>query len=231
MPNWNWHVALARDISKIIEIKDFNDFVYGSLLPDTPWETLEESLSSGDRYALHVARMMDYSSSTVPDVSRFLDKAFTMMVDTDLACGWYTHLVLDEAVNDHWNLRTYAVGLNRYAYVNSFTEDYMSSSEIAEMKWKDVASYAAQAFGDVSDVVPTSISDLSQDGILLMTETLNISEKCIDSSFRIIRNKIRELSMCRVDKYKVSKDYYDAIHSECVAKCCRVLSEIQSMRH
>lgn len=231
MPNWNWHVALARDIANIIEIKDFNDFVYGALIPDTPWETIDESFSSGDRYALHLAKTHDYSLSTTCDVSRFLDKALRLMVNTDLACGWYTHLVLDEAVNDNWNLRNAAIGLNKYEYIGNAGVEYLSSEEIAQKKWTDVASYAAEAFGDLSDLTPTSMDSMSDGGLLLLDDTLNIPEDKIAKSLGVIRSKVEELSGCHKDKYEVSKNYYDAIHSECVAKCCRIISQVQAMRH
>lgn len=228
MAEWNWHIALAREVSKLGNIVNEPDFILGSILPDTPWTSVVEGTASGFRHKMHCSRIMDHSMNMVADVSRFLDNCLPLMQKNELFCGWLTHLVLDETLCDHWNLMMQADGVSTYWLKDGVDLVRRTVDEISNIKWTDMHNYASTAFGDQSQYFPSTALCLSEDCVDCLTQIVGLTNAQVGAIFDRTPSTIKSMLGNKTDRFFISKNYYDAIHSECVAKCSRILSVICS---
>lgn len=230
MAEWNWHVALAKKVCEVCDIKNINDFYLGAVLPDTPWTSVSDGATSGVRQVLHLARRMPHSLTDVADPSTFLDSFKTQTIYSDLFRGIYCHLVLDECVNDLWNLYSEADGLQHYRARDGRDRRRVYVDVPAKEKWSDVANYAAIRFGCMYHEFPDSASELSVSALDILQDYVGLTSEQLDSMFPKVHNAMQSMIGNKDASLRVSINFYDAIHSECISKCCRVFSVLDSFR-
>ncbi len=228
MAEWNWHVALARDVIKVFKPHNEHDFVLGSLLPDVPWMSVEEAIQSGIRERLHMAKMMANGLCSVADLSMWLDRQVSYIKGSDLYYGYLTHIVLDETLNQAWNMITKRVSLSKFLMKGKSGSKLISIDSVARTKWNDLGLYAKKSFGCQADYVPRQLADLSNDACEVLSEDIGLNAEEIQEMLDKIPDIMKRMINVETGSFIINKAFYDSIHSECTARCARILSMVDS---
>lgn len=83
------HYVIADLLSKKIDIKDYNRFVFGALLPDM------SSHEDGSYVIAHMGGSNEAKGIKGIDWSKFYNKYQSNMLEDDLYLGYYVHLIVD----------------------------------------------------------------------------------------------------------------------------------------
>lgn len=230
MAEWNWHILLARDVANKIEIEDIGSFVVGSVLPDCPWtkcDVYSAGLSSV-RNNMHFSRIINGKPFLLADPESFIGEYGKKIYHNDLYKGWYTHLVLDEAVNSLWNMLCDRSSYNKYFLSRMGSVADMRIDDLINLKWDDLYSYVRkECINSVLGMLPNSVDTLSDSCINTIMRLTGIGKAEISSMLSLINKSIWYEDRNRIELPRYRRDLYDMIHRSCVEKCSAVFRLVE----
>ncbi len=229
MAEWNWHVALAREVMSIVGAAHEKDFILGSILPDAPWMTIDDAIHSGARERLHMARMSKSGLCQIADYPMWLEEYVERAKESDLYCGYLTHMVLDTSLNQMWNLLTERVKLTSFCLKGKSEDEILSLDDLAKLKWSDVALYSKETFGLQLKYLPYEACQISKDTLYFLSWSMELPEERIQIMLDKLPGVMRGMIDVDKDSLYLDSKLYDSIHKECVERCVRDISIIRSI--
>ncbi len=89
MPTWNIHLAIAKKLSKELEIKEKDIFMTANLFPDYHKE---------EKTKTHYLTTKVNKKENLPNIDRFVKK-YNSMMNNPVVFGYFTHLLTDYYFN------------------------------------------------------------------------------------------------------------------------------------
>lgn len=195
MPKAKQHVHFALTFRDYLKVNNLDQYLFGCVCPDVPWLSFNDEEMSELRRVLHYAYTSSNGLFYIANWRRFIKEYKTVVKDSDLLKGYFTHLVLDGAYNSYWAAVSDADG-----DMARFNGDRLTREELIKLKWDDAGSFADMLFVNqplsYSEVVPASqelwtiMNGISADSF--------ISEEAVtevNSLFKVVHNTPGTLSI------------------------------------
>lgn len=152
MPGWVWHLGLAEELIDTLKITDKQSFIIGSLLPDTPWLSLREATNTGIRHLLHCVQRTT-GPYAVPDVSSWISVNCKKVAASPLYQGWLSHLVLDRAVNEMWNISVCIDAMGEHITSVNYKPCSYLVEEFSNIRYEEMHKWEANTFLNAKDTM------------------------------------------------------------------------------
>lgn len=115
MPDWKMHVHTSEKLFDNLNIPYNSDFVFGSLLPDTPWMDSKDSCKEGTlKCSIHKYIKQVGHKAPIPNYYAFLSENEEFISETYIGKGMLFHLILDAVVNKNFNSVTQEIHPNEF---------------------------------------------------------------------------------------------------------------------
>lgn len=123
------HYAVAHRLTKSVEIKDYNRFVFGALAPDL------SSHNDGSYDVAHFWRKIESKGIKGIDWIKFYNKYRNEILDDDFLLGYYIHLIVDaywfKHIQDKF-IRKYPKDVKSILYTKGYSDMYKYNNILIE---------------------------------------------------------------------------------------------------
>lgn len=226
MPHWNWHLALASDVLRIVNIQNKYDFLIGSLMPDTPWVTGDDIYDAVDRCLLHCFRNDRSGYFNVADCTVAAFKYKDNIRSMDLYKGLLTHVILDELVNSYGNMKYTEIDSQHYILIEENKQYTLSSKDFCQKHWDSTHSYPNARFPNVFiDFEEHSYTELTKSAVVHISKEFGqkgeIGKKIHDNACNALR-QLRSVQPSGESWW----DDYDRIHKCAIERSVAMLHVI-----
>lgn len=226
MAEWNWHIALAKDVLKDITVENSYDFLLGSVLPDIPWMTVTDSVMGGHRHRFHLSTCVTGKICEIPDVGKWISEHTIDMMYSDLYKGALTHVLLDASLNEVWNMFYCQIHRDKFRLRLDWDNDELSTKELANRKWGCISAYAAKTYGRQWDWLKDG-KWISQDCTKRLIEDFGLTEHELNNLRNCIMSEInRTFDLGQTSESLIPWDIYNDIHNVVVKRAKYIIDSI-----
>lgn len=233
MPSWSIHLALAKEISKKLNIND-EAFVYGNLIPDVDKGT------SISRYNAHYYSDLPFPScpkENMIDINSFMCD-YKVNINNPLILGYYCHLLTDNFYNNVVYSKCWVqdsdnniVGIKlkngKVIYIDS--EDKKNIKK--HYKHRDFELYGKYLFNNGLVVIPSDIETIVKDIKCLKDDFLD--ENMVVKRVSYLKDRFKKFNKLSLKEkvlkhnYKLfTKEELDKVYCECIEY---ILTEIKKL--
>ena len=147
MAGWDLHLNVAASIAKETAVEDYKSFLLGSVLPDCPWTSTQEALTSGLYDEMHTRRRCSSAFAGETDITYIVHKWHEYIACDPIFQGMLTHWLLDYELNTMWNSACY---INEDDDVTFMNGKKCSFDEAVSIKHSEVSRYNYLCYGDAN---------------------------------------------------------------------------------
>ena len=233
MPSWSIHLAIAKEISKKLNIND-DSFLYGNLIPDVDKGT------SISRYNAHYYGDLPFPNcprENMIDINTFISD-YKDNISNPLILGHYCHLLTDNFYNnvvyskcwvldDNHDIIGIKLKNGKVIYVDS--EDKKKIKK--HYKHRDFELYGKYLFNNGLVVIPSDIETIVKDIKCLKDDFLD--ENMVVKRFSYLNDKFKKFNKLSLKEkvlkhnYKLfTKEELDKLYFECIEY---ILTEIKKL--
>lgn len=144
MPDWKMHVHACEKAIKQFKVTYASDFIFGGVLPDTPWIDSKDACKDGTlKCDLHYYLPQGDELAPTPNYYKFLKEYKDFIAMTDIGKGMLFHLILDAVVNKHFNEHTVYLGNEEFSVLlsNGEFKHVSGFSRKVKEKYEDIHAY------------------------------------------------------------------------------------------
>lgn len=226
MADWNWHIALAKELLPLVNVGNKYDFLLGSIIPDMPWSDSNEEEEL--RGKAHMGKSRNISFGNIVDLDGWLDKYCFEVRKYDILKGALTHIILDHEVNAVLGLLV-SEDILGMCHIQGVEADGrpLLEHDILRIKWSNLERFSIGRFGVQEDWLNEKSSWISHTASDIIYSHYGLPRHLQDD---IVTHVLKRLP--REPREADGPDIFtnvilSGIHDTCKAQCIRYLTLLE----